>query len=76
MQSNALFPMKQVKSLDFLDVTTESAAEIPHKSTRTLMSPQECEIALGSAKQLEIKIDSTALAPEQFSVPHQTRQVA
>ena len=59
-----------------LDRTTESAAEIHHKSKRTLMSSQECEIALGSTNQLEIKIDSTALAPQQFSVPHHTRQVA
>ena len=55
-----------------LDGTTESAVEIPLKSKRTLMSPQECEIVLGSTNQLEIKIDSTVLAPEQFSVPHHT----
>ena len=76
MQSNALFPIKQVRSLDLLERTTESTAEIPLKSKRTLMSPQECEVALGSANQLEIKIDSTALALEQFSVPHHTRQAA
>ena len=27
-----------------LDIGTESPPEIPHKSRRTLMSPQECEI--------------------------------
>ena len=32
-----LFPTKQVRSLDFLDGTTESPPEVPHKSRRTLM---------------------------------------
>ena len=59
-----------------LDRTTESSTEIPHKSRRTLMSPQECETARGSPDQLEIKPDSPALYPEQFPVPHHTRQVA
>ena len=76
LQSNSLFPIKQRKSLDLLDGTTVSPPEIPHKSRKTLMSPQECEIARGSPNQLEIKPDSPALAPEQFPVPHQTRQVA
>ena len=58
-----------------LDGTTESHPEIPQKSRRTLMSPQECEKARGSPNQLEIKPDSPALAPEQFPVPHHTRQV-
>ena len=59
-----------------LDGTTESATEIPHKSRKTLISPQECEIARGSPNQLEIKPNSPAFSPEQFSVPHHTRQVA
>ena len=50
--------------------------QIPHKSRRTLMSPQESDIAQGSPNQLEIEPDSPALAPEQFPVPHHTRQVA
>ena len=56
--------------------TTESPPERPQKSRRTLMSPQECEIAQGRKNQLEIKPNSPALAPEQFPVPHHTRQVA
>ena len=55
-----------------LDGTTESPPEVPEKSRRTLMSPQECEIAQGSPSQLEIKPDSPALAPEQFPVPNHT----
>ena len=31
-QSISLFPIKQVRSLDLLDGTTESPREIPHKS--------------------------------------------
>ena len=40
-----MFPIKQVRSLDLLEGSTESPPEIPHKSRRTLMSPQECEIS-------------------------------
>ena len=76
MQSNSLFPIKQVRSLDLLDGTTESPREIPQKSRRTLMSLQEYETPRGSPNQLKIKHYFTALAPEQFPIPHQTRQVA
>ena len=76
MQSNSLFPIKQVRSLDLLDGNTEIPREIPHKSRRRLMSLQESEILRGSPNQLKIKPYFPALAPEQFPVPHQTRQVA
>ena len=76
MQSNSLFPIKQVRSLDLLDGTTESPREIPQKSRRTLMSLQEYEIPRGSPNQLKIKPNNPALAPEQFPVPHHTGQVA
>ena len=76
MQSNSLFPIKQVRSLDLLDGTTESPREIPQKSRRTLMSVQEYEIPRGSLNQLKLKPYFPALAPEQFPVPHQTRQGA
>ena len=55
-----------------LDRTTESPIEIPHKSRRTLMSPQECEIARCSRNQLEMMTDSPALASEQSPIPHHT----
>ena len=76
MQSNSLFPIKQVRSPDLFDGTRESPREIPQKSRRTLMSLQEYETPRGSPNQLKIKRYFTALAPEQFPVPHQTRQVA
>ena len=76
MQRNSLFPIKEVRSIDFLDGTTESPGEIPQKSRRTLMSLQEYEIPRGSPIQLKIKPYFPALAPEQFPVPHQTLQVA
>ena len=59
-----------------LDGTTESPREIPQKSKRTLMSLEEYEIPRGSPNQLKIKPYLPALAPEQFPVPHLTRQVA
>ena len=76
MQSNALFPIKQVRSLDLLDGTTESPPEIPHKSRWTLMSPQECEIARCRPNQLEMMTYSHALASEQCLIPHHTGQLA
>ena len=59
-----------------LEGTTESAPEIPHKSRRTLMSPQECEIMQCSPNQLEMMTNSPALASEQCPVPHHTGQLA
>ena len=76
MQSNSLFRIKQVRSLDLLDGTTEILVEIPHKSRRTLMSLQEYEIPRDGTNQLKIKPSFPALAPEQFLLPHQTGQVA
>ena len=69
VQSNALFPIKQVRSLDLIDETTESPPEIPHKSRRTMMSPQECEIALCSPNHLEMTTNSPALSSEQCPIP-------
>ena len=65
-----MFPIKQVRRLDLLDGTSESPPEIPHKSRRTLMSPQEYEIDRGSPNLHEIKLDFPALVPEQFPVRH------
>ena len=76
MQSNSLFPIKQVRSLDLLEGTAESPREIPQKSRSTLMSLQEYEIPRDSPNELKIKPYVPALAQEQFPVPHQTRQVA
>ena len=59
-----------------LDGTTESSPEIPHMSRRTLMSPQECEIARCSPNHHEMTTDSLALASEQCPVPHLTGQLA
>ena len=60
-----MFPIKHVTNLDLLDGTPESPQEHPQKSRRTLMSPEECEIAWGSPNQLEMMLDSPALAAEQ-----------
>ena len=76
MQRNSLFPIKQVRSLDLLEGTTEGPPDIPHNSKKTLMSLKECEITQGSTNQLKMKPDPPELAPEQFPVPHHTRQVA
>ena len=67
-----LVPIKQVRSLDLLDGTTELPLEVRQKSRRTLMSLQEYEIHKGTPNQLKIKPYFPALAPEQFPVPHQT----
>ena len=76
VQSSALFPIKQVRSLDLLDRTTESPPEIPHKFRRTLMSLQECEITRYSPNQLEMMSISPALASEKCPVPNHTGQLA
>ena len=72
---SALFPIKEVRIIDLLDGTTESPPEVPHKS-RTLMSPQECQIAQCSTNQLEMTTNSPALASEKCPIPHHTGQLA
>ena len=76
MQINSLLPIKQGRSLDLLDATTESPPEIPDKSRRTLMSPLECEIARWSPNQIEMTTNSPSLASEQCPVPCNTGQLA
>ena len=71
-----MFPVEHVRSLDLLDETTESPPEIPHKSRRTLMSLQECEIPQCIPNQLEMTTNSPALASEQCPIPHDTGQLA
>ena len=48
-----LVPNQTGKSVNLLDGTAKSPPEIPQKSRKTLMSPQECEIARGSPNQLK-----------------------
>ena len=67
-----MFPIKQVSRLDLLYGTKESPPEVPNKSRRTLMSPQECQIARGSPNQLEMRTNSPALASEQCPIPDHT----
>ena len=71
-----LVPNQTGKEPNLLYGSTETPPEIPHKSRRTLMSLEECEISPGNPNQLEIKPNSPALAPEQFPFPPQIRQVA
>ena len=76
MQSNALFPIKQVRSLDLLDRTREIPPEVPQKSRRTLMSPQECQIARCIPNQLEMMTNPPVLASEQCPIPDHTGRLA
>ena len=69
-----LVPNQTGRSLDLLDRTTESQPEIPHKSRRTLMSPQECEIARCGLNYLEMTTNPPALASEQCPIAHYTGQ--
>ena len=71
-----LVPIKEVRSLDLLDGTTESPPEVPHKFRRTLMSPLEFEIVCCSPNQFEMMTNSPALASEQCPIPHHTGQLA
>ena len=59
-----------------LDRTKESPLEVPNKSRRTLMSPQECQIARCSPNQLEMTTNSPALASEQRPIPDHTGRLA
>ena len=71
-----LVPSQTLKEPYLLDGTTESPPEIPHKSRRTLMSLQECEIAWCSPNQYKMTSNSLALASKQCPVTHHTGQLA
>ena len=55
-----------------LEGTKESPPEVPNKSGRTLMSPQECQIAWCSPNQLEMMTNPPAFASEQCPIPKHT----
>ena len=76
LQNNSVFPMKHIRSLDLLVGTLDRPPVHPHTSRRTLMSPDECEIALCSPNHLEMTTNSPALASEQCSFPYHTGQLA
>ena len=59
-----------------LDGTKDSPQEVPNKSRRKLMSPQECEIPRCSPNQLEMTTNSPALASEQRPIPDHTGRLA
>ena len=59
-----------------LDGTKESPPEVPNKSRRSLMSPQECQIARCSPNQLEMTTNPPALASEQCLIPDHTGRLA
>ena len=59
-----------------LDGTKESPPEVPNKSRRTLMSPQECQIARCSPNQLEMMTNSADLASEQCPIPDHIGRLA
>ena len=59
-----------------LDGTKESPPEVPNKSRRTLMSPQECQKARCSLNQLEMMTNPAALASEQCPIPDHTGRLA
>ena len=67
-----LVPNQTGRSLDLLYGTKESPPEVPNKSKRTMMSPQECQIARCSQSQLEMTTNSPALSSEQWPLPDHT----
>ena len=59
-----------------LDGTKESPPEVPNKSTRKLMSPQEWQIARCSPNQLEMMTNPPVLASEQCPITDHTGRLA
>ena len=50
---SSVFPIKDVRNLDFPDVTEENPQEHCQNKRSTLMSPQECKIARCTQNQIE-----------------------
>ena len=66
-----MYPVKHVRILDLLHGTPESPQEHPHKYRRTLMSPQEREIARCTANQLEMTPNSPAWLQSNLPFGHE-----
>ena len=71
-----LVPNQTGKEPWFVRRHYRESPEIPQKSRRTLMSPQECEIFWCSPNQLEMMTNSPAFASEQCPIPHHTGKLA
>ena len=69
MQSNSMFRIKHVRSLDLLGGTPESPQEHCHKSRGTLQSLQQCEIDPCTPNQLE---ESRISCIGSRAIPHST----
>ena len=76
MQSNPVFPIKYIRSLDYLDGTLESSQEHCHMKRSTLISTQEGKTAQCTPNQFEMKPISPSLAPWRSRVPQHTVQAA
>ena len=63
VQSNTVFPVKDIRTLDLLDGTPDSPQEHCQKTRRTLMSPQECKVARCTPNHLKMNPISPAWAP-------------
>ena len=73
---SSVFPIKDVRNLDFPDGTEENPPEHCHNQRRTLMSPQECKIDGCTPNQLRKKHISPSLNPYPSRIPHHIQQVA
>ena len=71
-----LVPNQTGKEPWFVRRHYRESPEIPQKSRRTLISPQECEKARCRPNQLEMTTNSPALASDQCPVLHHTGQLA
>ena len=76
MQSNSMFPIKQVRRIDLLDGNPMNPQKHTHKSRMTLMSPRECEIVRCIPNQHKMTPNSALLDLVQSTIPHPTRHVA
>ena len=76
MLSSSVFPIKDVRNLNFPDGTEENPQEHCHNRRRTLLSPQECRIDWCTPNQLKMKHISLSLNPYPSHIPHHIQQVA
>ena len=73
---SSVFPIKDVRNLDFPDGLEENPQEHCHNKRRTLMSPQECKIDWWTPNKLKMKHISPSLNPYPSRIPHHIQQVA
>ena len=73
---SSVFPIKDIRNLNFPDWTKKNPQEHCQNKRRTLISPQECKIDWCNPNKLKMTHTSHSLNPRPSRIPHHIQQLA